>query len=155
MQPRQIAPMTAPTRSALPPTPTKKAQTPNRKRRRSKFNRRLGGNKYELTPTPVKRRKLTPGSKKSARSCSSSGGNSDSGGRKRCPKFFRNLGTVGTGSFANVFKVENAQNKKIYALKESKEILHTEHQFEEALNEVNIMKLLQKETAISHILDIL
>merc|ERR1719461_869195 len=148
---RISAPMTE-SRKELPPAPFK--TTPSRKRCKRKFRQTLEGNEmspHALTPTPKKKRKLTPGSKQSARIRSAG----SIKGRDRCPKFFRNLGIVGKGSFAKVFKVEDAGNKKIFALKQSKKRLRNRHAADQDLNEVKIMKLLQKETAIPLIIEIL
>jgi len=121
-------------RSQLPPTPCKSKTVKRRNSCKRRFHKGLESKAF--TPSPKKRRKVTP---KSFDSQSAD---------TLCPKFFHNLGVCGAGSFAKVYKVQNARNKKIFALKQSQ----NKDGIDNEMNEVEIMELLQKETTTPEII---
>ena len=105
-------------RSRLPPTPMKT----NYVKRKTAHTGKRRNFRVDATPSPSKKRKLAIAkSAKSSRNVKKSGGVD--------PEFFHNLGMVGVGSFSQVFKVQNAFNKKVFALKKSTSYLHTRYIF--------------------------
>merc|ERR1712154_430191 len=120
----------------MPPTPTKTSyvrRTGKRRKYRPEFEDR------SLSASPNKKRRI---------SAPLSAKKSPSVDRKlketKESKFFRNLGMIGCGSFAKVFKVENAFNKQVFALKKASSHLYTKEAIEDAMNEIRIMQTLQK-----------
>eukprot|EP01083_Nonionella_stella_P019974 55427_1 len=120
----------------IPPTPCKTNYV-SRKKRKIKYI------PQSITPSPKKKRKVTSGSaqslnKSDERWCK----------RRSHSEFptFTNLGLIGVGSFSNVFKVQNQDSKDIFALKLSISLLNTREAVSEALNEVQIMNILQDDT---------
>jgi len=64
---------------------------------------------------------------------------------------FANLGVVGVGSFCTVFKVRRTSDFCTFALKRSSERLHTKEAVDTALNEVFVMKALQRGQPHAHV----
>jgi len=66
--------------------------------------------------------------------------------RRPASRQYENLGIIGMGSFCTVFKVQNRESKRLYALKKSSTVLRTKDSLSEALSEVRIIKHLHGES---------
>jgi len=64
---------------------------------------------------------------------------------------FANLGAVGEGSFCCVYKVRRARDHRVFALKRSSNRLSTKKAVHTALNEVRVMRALQRDELHPHI----
>jgi len=60
-------------------------------------------------------------------------------------RYFVSMGVIGVGSFSQVFKVQNFETKKLYALKKITTNLNHRDAISDALNEVEIMQQLQQQ----------
>lgn len=132
----------------LPPTPCKtnyKSAYAQKKRikKYNTFNRVSAIINKSRTPSPNKKKRIK--FTKNTQQTKQSKLNNDY-------HYFENLGLIGVGSFCHVFKVKNLKTNKVFAIKKSFNILNTREAVDEALNEVEIIKLLQKENDTKHII---
>eukprot|EP01083_Nonionella_stella_P250431 864926_1 len=123
----------------LPPTPCKTNYAQRKSAYHGKRVRKVSHYRRGTNLSSHKKRKL-------ARNSIKSNQNTDQKKHELQPSLcFRNLGLIGVGSFSQVFKVQHASSKKIFAIKKSFACLNTKEAVTEALNEIEIMKMLQNE----------